>query len=241
MSRRNELLASALVALFAVGGFYAVFRAIAVRGGRPPGLVVETPSIHLGKIDGGQYDVRLRLRNTCRLPVRLVRLQVHCDCTSANLPLSPIGPDETVDLSVQWDTRGKRGDSITELAVLYERSTPDAQKTLDITEPIVLRANVLSDINPSPESLTFSAGHPKALRVAIRSDAGRPVKLTSAACDSGELAAEIDKSTAASGVFVTYSPSAQHSLTGHYRLTIATDSKTVPILTIPVTILDDRS
>jgi len=103
-----------------------------------PPLVAEPSIIDFGDIQG-QNVVRGTsiIKNTTEQPIRILHVIVSCTCNDVTLRQGELLPGKTTELSVDWDIRGRMGNTAASLAIVYVLD--DIQQIL----PVNLQAHVL--------------------------------------------------------------------------------------------------
>ena len=106
-----------------------------------PPLIAEPAVIDFGNVQG--QDVvqgTSSINNTTKKPIRILHVVVSCACGNIKLREGELLPGEATELSVDWDLRGRTGNTAASLAIVYVMDE-DTQQVLTVK----LKANVVLD------------------------------------------------------------------------------------------------
>ena len=106
-----------------------------------PPLIAEPAVIDFGEIQGqGIVQGKSSIKNTTKQPIRILHTIISCSCNNVRLKQGELLQGEVTELLVDWDLRGRAGNTTVSLAVVYVLEGDDMQQVL----PVKLRANVVS-------------------------------------------------------------------------------------------------
>ncbi|MFN0037001.1 MAG: DUF1573 domain-containing protein [Saprospiraceae bacterium] len=101
-----------------------------------------TDTIQLGQLSEGEAVIdSFLVTNTGAKPYIIKEVKATCDCTILRHPTYPLMPGETASVRVEFDTRGKIGQT-TPGIVLYDNTRPNGRHIL------YLNANVVPRVKP---------------------------------------------------------------------------------------------
>jgi len=140
-----------------------------------PRLVLDATTHAFGTVARGVRVVhRFKVTNGGSAPLRILRLNASCGCTSTVLGRKELAPGEATELEVTFNTDGFHGPVRKTLEVLSD----------DPVEPsrtLTLEADVTADVTPTNAEFFFADLTPRDRRktsLKIKSETGRPVFAT---------------------------------------------------------------
>jgi hypothetical protein len=193
------------------------------------GLVMLAPRRNFGTVQQGQtVATSFTLVNKGPEGVRVVSVSKKCDCTDAKLEKYFINPGESTTLSVTWEIGAKRGKASSNVEVIYIISTGGVPQEL-MTE---LTADVLPDLNFSPEELHFGSGLTNKQSIIYSPASFAKLEVLSAQCS--HRAFQVVLNRIESRLEITFDPEIWPQDVDSAQVVVKTNSPNEPICHIPL-------
>lgn len=200
-------------------------------------LVAVSPVRDLGEVpQGATVAAEFGLVNRCREPIRIEEVLKGCDCVSPKVAKESLGPGERTTLTLRWETRARRGPSVTRMSVLYARK----DGTKEIT-PLEIKADVIPDYDVQAPDMVFGPGRPSSRVVTFAGRRMPGLILSEPSCTHPAFKAVIAGKNAIRVTFapplwtedVTVQPGGDSP---DAELVVATNSKAAPICKVPLAV-----
>lgn len=96
-------------------------------------------TIYLGKVEEGSVIIdSFMVTNTGSRAYRIKEVKVSCDCTVLRRPTYPLMPGETAAIRVEFDTRGKIGQS-TPGVIVHDNTRPNGRHIVYLSAEVIPR------------------------------------------------------------------------------------------------------
>ena len=123
------------------------------------GLVVDNFSIDIGKIyEGDIKSGSFFIRNVSDTPVKIVNVIASCGCTKWKLDKKDIAPGDSVFLSLEFDSAGRKGKLFLPATINYEminHANKDEKVLFHL--PVEMIVEVIPDYECTPEEVIFDS------------------------------------------------------------------------------------
>jgi hypothetical protein len=200
-----------------------------------PKLAVESMEIDLGTMYNGTTKTgKISIKNIGTQPLKIIRVQPSCGCTTIKQPKSELTPGENDVIEVALNTTGFRGK--VEKYVNIETNDPTSQYIA-----VRLIAEVKEDLTPTNTSSSVWLGNivvGKSAQqvVTLANTSSKAIVVKEITSASGVITAKADKSTIAVGdtLRVTIKVTADKEGYVNDHLVIQTDSKNQPSVELKI-------
>jgi hypothetical protein len=193
-----------------------------------PDLSAEPAVKDFGEIPQGIYDAEFKLVNNASAPIKIKEIIKNCDCADISMSSGEVLPTESVLLNCKWNTRGRRGPTATDLAVLYIKEGAAQSAFLRLR----LQAKVTPDFWYSPEELKFTKNAPATLSVRFRP--GQVSQLSLLKAYTNHRAFQATLRAEAPEVAVAFNPELWSGDRKAMELVVETSSRNEPTCRIPL-------
>jgi hypothetical protein len=200
-----------------------------------PKLSVDTMDIDLGVMYNGATKAgKIKLKNIGNQPLKILRVQPSCGCTTVRQPKKELLPGESDVVEVSFNSTLYRG--MVEKYVNVETNDPTSQYTA-----IKLIAEVKEELAPTASSYSLwlgdiVVGKRAEQAISFKNLTGRTISVNAIVCSSDKMSAVSDKKRVgpADTVKVTISALAEKQGYESGTVTIQTDSRNQPSVDLKV-------
>lgn len=191
-----------------------------------PKLTLDTTEIDLGEIFSGETaKARITLKSTGTSPLKIVRINTSCGCTTVKQPSTDIAPGESGVLEVEFNSSGFRGKSVK--YVYIESNDPVNQYT-----SVTLAATIREELEPAQgNTLVWFGDVPVGSKAeqsyALKNITTRPIGVKGITSTSKSVTVSPQKATVAPGESIRFTITVAPTQKGYLNesFSIETDSK----------------
>ncbi|MDR1480563.1 MAG: DUF1573 domain-containing protein [Planctomycetaceae bacterium] len=129
-----------------------------------PSLTFTPAIVQFGTISQGTVVGKATVKNTSNKSIIVDSIVSSCDCTQVLIERGVLLPDADREISFQWDTRGRRGESGTLVSVVYFFEG----ETVKYVVPLNFSATVIPDFDVLPNELNFHSNKSESLSFSLK-------------------------------------------------------------------------
>jgi hypothetical protein len=121
---------------------------------KPDPILLFTPkTVQFGSVSQEVLRGTAFVTNASDKRLDIVAVTKGCDCTEVLIKQGELLPGEQREISFQWDTHGRRGDTGVIIGIIYKMMNEHEQS--EQIAPLTLKATVVPDFEISPSKLDF--------------------------------------------------------------------------------------
>ena len=198
-----------------------------------PKLVLDTQNIDLGQVYNGEIvKARIVLKNGGSAPLKIVRVNTSCGCTTVKEPKSDIPPGKSDVVEVEFNSSGFRGKAVK--YVYVETNDPDNQYA-----SVTLTANIREELEPLQKySLIWFGDVPiggtAKQTYALKNISGSPIRIKGIKSASKAVKVTYDKETIAPEDSVTLTINVAPETAGYLNETFFVETNSSHQNRVPV-------
>tara|TARA_R110002167_G_scaffold101723_3_gene264685 strand:- start:2224 stop:2946 length:723 start_codon:yes stop_codon:yes gene_type:complete len=199
----------------------------------PKGLTLEPiTGFNFGTIrQKTSSTLQLRLRNNYKDTLTIRDVITQCGCTKANASAKSLAPGEFCNFQIAFDSEAARGDLVISATIIYSVAGIDGFLSL----PVNCNATVNPDYLVIPEKIVFNK-QAHELLVKIKPNVVEQVHVESAICNRDFFTASVEgvSQNGLTVIRILYHPDRFYDGATAGTLTVSTDSKAQPIISLPI-------
>jgi hypothetical protein len=194
-----------------------------------PKLAIENMEINMGVLFSGSTTTgKIPIKNIGNQPLKIIRIQPSCGCTTVKQPKSELQTNESDVIEVAFNSTGFRGQ--VEKYVNIETNDPTSQYVA-----VKLLAEVREELTPLTSSSSLwlgnvTVGKQAEQTVAFRNMSGKAISIKGIKSSSNDIVGKVDRTFVGSAdtlkITVTATAAKEGYSSGH--LILQTDSKNQP-------------
>lgn len=200
-----------------------------------PKLAIENMEINLGVLyNGATTTGKIPIKNIGNQPLKIIRIQPSCGCTTVKQPKSELQANESDVIEVAFNSTGLRGQ--VEKYVNIETNDPTSQYVA-----VKLIAEIKEELTPITSSSSvwlgnITLGKQAEQTVAFKNTSGKPISIKGVKSSSNVIAGKVDRTLVgpADTLKITVTATAAKEGYSSDHLILQTDNKNQPTVEVKV-------